>query len=97
MLIRPKLLKGFFAVEPTGVLHVGAHHAEEMSDYRKQNFGPVIWVEAQEAKIPVLESRVAGSEDVVLCAVAWSESGVRMRLNLANNGQSSSLVDIVVH
>ena len=34
-------------VRPTGVIHVGAHQAEESADYTRLEWGNVIWVEAQ--------------------------------------------------
>ncbi len=97
MLISPFLLKRFFGVSPNGVLHVGAHEAEEADAYLQQNFGRIIWVEAQKSLIPGIKKRVMGRGDLVLCGVAWSESGVLMDLKVTNNSQSTSVFDLAEH
>lgn len=97
MLIGPRTLRKRFGVQPRGVLHVGAHQAEELEDYRKEGFGPVIWVEAQPSLIPHLVKRVKGSEDLVLEGVAWSRTGETLTFNVASNGQSSSVFEMNEH
>lgn len=97
MLIGPRTLRKRLGVQPRGVLHVGAHQAEELEDYRKEGFGPVIWVEAQPSLIPHLVERVKGSEDLVLEGVAFSRTGETLTFNVASNGQSSSVYEMNEH
>ncbi|MEY2672629.1 MAG: hypothetical protein RLZZ508_506, partial [Actinomycetota bacterium] len=49
MLISVKILKSLFEVNPKNILHVGAHNAEELGDYKKAGWGSNkrIWIEAQ--------------------------------------------------
>ena len=97
MIIPPRDLKRWFGVSPRGTLHVGAHLAEELEDYREANFGRVIWVEAHRDFIPKISSKIKGSSDLVFQGAAWSETGVVRDFHLANNGQSSSLFDFAEH
>lgn len=97
MLIPPSQLRRLFSVRPSGVLHVGAHEAQEFRDYHHNSFGKVLWVEAQENLIPELVNKVCGAGDAVFNAVVWSESGVELDFNVANNSQSSSLFDFADH
>jgi len=97
MLIPPSQLRRLFSVRPSGVLHVGAHKAQEFRDYHQNSFGKVLWVEAQENLIPELVNKVCGAGDAVFKAVVWSESGVQLDFNVANNSQSSSLFDFADH
>ena len=45
MLIPPALLHSLFDIAAQGVLHVGAHEAEEAEAYEALGWSPVIWVE----------------------------------------------------
>ena len=100
MLIPVKDLATLWNVTPDGVLHVGAHMAEEMSDYIQfswQGSNKIIWVEAQPALANILKSRLDPQFNEVICATAWDESGVVKHLKVASNSQSSSLLDFNLH
>ena len=49
-------------IAPTGVLHVGAHLAEEALDYETFGWTPVIWVEAQPNLVQALNSKLDSLE-----------------------------------
>ena len=91
MLIPAKYVRQLFGVRPKGVLHVGAHLAEEFDAYKQEDFGKVLWVEAQESLIPHLEKRVSDSGDRVFHGAVWSESGLAASVNLAGGSQGASL------
>jgi FkbM family methyltransferase len=97
LLISPSSMRKWLRVAPSGVLHVGAHQAEELPMYRHAQFGRVIWVEAQDSLIAELREKVVGSDDLVYQAVAWSKTGVEKRFGVTNNGQSSSLFRLAEH
>lgn len=96
MLIPVKVLRRFWKVTPSGVVHVGAHSAEELSDYESYGFGPVVWVEAQPNLVSELKMRVQAPSEV-LEALVWDKSGERMSLKVTNNGQSSSVFEFGTH
>jgi FkbM family methyltransferase len=97
VLIPVEILSKVWQVKPSGVLHVGAHEAEELEDYERFNWGQVIWVEAQPDKAEKLEKRLATSVHTVIHGAAWDVSGEILDLNIASNGQSTSLLDLGTH
>lgn len=97
MLIPPRELRKWFHVFPSGVLHVGAHNAEELGAYRQEGFGAVTWVEAQESLIAGLRKKIRGTADAVFQGIVWSENDINLSLNIASNGQSSSVYDLEEH
>jgi FkbM family methyltransferase len=96
MLFTMRNLRGYWRIKPKGVVHVGAHLAEERNAYRENDFGPVIWVEAQKDLAERLKSEIE-PPDTVVCALVWSEPGIKMSLNLTNNSQSSSVFEFGSH
>ncbi len=96
MLIPVKVLQRFWRVTPSGVVHVGAHSAEELRDYETYGFGPVVWVEAQPNLVSELKMRIEAPSEV-LEALVWDTSGERMSLKVTNNGQSSSVFEFGTH
>jgi FkbM family methyltransferase len=93
MLISVQELTRFFGVRPNGVLHIGAHEAEEVIDYRNHTWGSVIWVEMLPEKYEALRVRFANdAQNLVLHAACWDTDGVRLPIFRASNGQSSSLL-----
>ena len=91
MLIKVDEIVKAWSIYPTGIIHIGAHAAEESNEYQKHNWKPVIWIEANPLLIDQLRVIVPG-EDVVICAALWDEDGMSIDFNLASNGESSSLL-----
>lgn len=58
MLMSVKDIHVFWRVRPSGVVHVGAHAAEEAGDYERFRFGTVVWVEAQQTLVEGLRARI---------------------------------------
>jgi FkbM family methyltransferase len=92
----PELSK-YWNISPTGVLHVGAHLGEEALDYEKFGWTPVIWVEAQPSLVEILNSKLDPSKNKVIEAAVWEEDGVQLKLHVASNSQSSSLLNFGSH
>ena len=97
MLISPGSLKFLFGVTPVGVLHVGAHEAEEAEMYDQVFATEVIWVEAQESLAMMLKERFQGTKHQVVHAVVWDCAGVKLKFKNASNSQSSSLLGLGTH
>lgn len=83
--------------KPKGVLHVGAHRAEESQEYIENGWRHVIWIEAQPELAENLRKNLNNKFNTVIEAVAWSQSGEKLIFNVANNGQSSSLYEFGSH
>lgn len=80
-------------MKPSGVLHVGAHEAEESDDYTAFGWNPVIWVEMLPEKAMALQVRFANDiNNSVINAACWDTDGESLPVFRADNGQSSSLL-----
>jgi len=97
MLISVDELHNLWNVSPTGVVHVGAHLAEESSEYERLNWIPVIWIEAQPALVEELKKKLDPTTNSVIEAAVWNKSDVELKLNVASNSQSTSLLDFGSH
>lgn len=90
-----------YGIKSKGVLHLGAHLAEESEAYFKQGIQEVIWVEADPNLIPRLEEHVrdfAQMRSTVLCACVSDVNDQVVQFNIANNGgQSSSFLEFALH
>ena len=90
-------LSKYWNITPTGVLHVGAHLGEEAPDYEKFGWTPVIWVEAQPGLVQKLNSKLDNLKHKVIEAAIWEEDGVALKLHIASNSQSTSLLNFGTH
>ena len=94
MLIELAYLKKKYRLNITGILHVGAHEAEERPDYLRLGVKNLTWVEANEKRCSAMRKRFP---DKVLCAVVSDVNGEKVTFNEANNGQSSSILELGTH
>ena len=86
-----------WGIRPTGVLHVGAHKGEEWPDYREHSWIPIIWIEGQPELVASLAKLLPEGFNTIIQAYVWSQSDVEKIFNVANNGQSSSLLEFGSH
>ena len=87
----------FFPKKVTGIIHIGAHNLEELSDYLKGNVDRIVWIEANPEKYAFIESKLMKFKHMKLGKFAAGSKDSYLPLNLANNGQSSSLLDLGTH
>lgn len=90
----------FHNLRALGVLHVGAHKAEESIEYIQNGLAdsnPVIWVEAQIKLVEELKTKLDPVKNRVYCAVAWNEDGIKKVFNLTSKSASSSLFELGKH
>ena len=98
MLISVRQLERYWAVRPKGVLHVGAHEAEELADYQAAKWTPVLWVEGLPDKAAELQKRFRGTANQsAISAVAWDSDGESLTMWRTNNEQSSSALPLGTH
>jgi FkbM family methyltransferase len=87
-------------LNPIGVLHIGAHQAEESEEYLQSGFAntnPIIWIEAQIELVENLRTRLDPAKNRVYCGVAWDEDGLRKVFNITSKSASSSLFELGKH
>jgi FkbM family methyltransferase len=86
-------------VKPRGIIHVGAHWAEEREVYRHLGVGPVLWIEADPASIPQLRANVSsylGSRVVQACLAEVDDRETTF-YRTDNRGESSSILPMGSH
>jgi len=87
----------YWDVTPTGVLHVGAHDAEELEVYEQFNWGQIVWVEAQPDKSELLREKMKNTLHVVVEAAVWDEPNLELEMKVMSNSASSSLLNLGTH
>jgi FkbM family methyltransferase len=98
MLIEPEVISKYFNIIPKSILHIGAHTAEEKTDYINSNWGSqgITWVEAQKDLSDQIEKRPLTNDKVINC-LAWNENNQLLKFKKTNNSQSSSILDFGTH
>jgi FkbM family methyltransferase len=81
----------------SGVLHIGAHYGEEHSLYKMNNINKIVYFEPLKNNFQVLESKVGGDATLYNIALGQEEKEIEMFVETANNGQSSSILEPVLH
>jgi FkbM family methyltransferase len=78
--------------EARGVIHIGAHHAEEKEFYDSNGISPIIWIEANPEYRELLQQKLSPADKLIISGVGSRSE--RKKFNLANNGHSSSFLDM---
>jgi FkbM family methyltransferase len=95
MLIPLHHLVSKYNIQFKGVLHVGAHECEELSDYERYiPRNRILWVEALPGKVSLCKERYP---DVLIENAVVSDVVEDITFNVSNNGQSSSILDFGLH
>jgi len=82
----------------TGIIHVGAHKAEELPIYQSLGVNKVIWVEANPTLLgEIINKTILHKGQSIHLAVAYDKDFEIIKLNIANNGESSSIFDLDYH
>lgn len=75
-----------------GIMHIGAHECEEDQSYRLSGIDDIIWIEA----IPSLYQKMKNKGHNIHNYVV-SDGVYDVTFNIANNGQSSSILELGTH
>lgn len=97
MLFSVSELAKYWNISPNGVLHVGAHLGEEASSYAQLGWSPTIWVEAQPKLVQKLRETLQPDNNRIIQAAVWGTAGLPLKLHVASNSMSSSLLDFGSH
>ncbi len=79
-----------------GILHIGAHYGEEAPVYDRIGV-PVWWVEGNPKAFRKLRSVLKRFPNQDCVAAVVSDSVGEVNFNVANNGQSSSILELGTH
>lgn len=99
MLLNLTTLVKKYSLRVTGVIHVGAHHGEEVPEYFKLGVKNIALIEPCAKAFNILRQKFAGHHHIELfnyaCAAINGEGA--MYTETANKGQSNSLLRPVEH
>ena len=87
----------FLPKKINGIIHIGAHELEELSWYLKRNIRRVIWIEANAKKYDLINTKIKNFENMLLGKFAAGSKNTISNLNIANNGLSSSILELGTH
>lgn len=97
MLISAKKISKIWKIKPSGVIHIGAHHAEEMPQYLELGWGHMYWVEANPILADTLAAKLEPAGNTVINCAAWDVDKVSVNFNETTDSQSSSLLPLKRH
>lgn len=97
MFIPLKFLKEKYSLNLKNILHVGAHEAQELNDYIECGAEKIHWIEANTELANQLIGRLDPSIHLVTNAVVSNEDDKEVIFKIANNTQSSSILDLGEH
>jgi FkbM family methyltransferase len=86
-------------VKPRGVIHIGAHDAQEFSDYVQNRVQDMIWIEADPTIALRLKERFQELNNVLVFNHAISDvDNQNLKFFITNNeGMSSSILELGTH
>ncbi len=98
MLIKFKDIVKKYNISPNGILHIGAHHAEEANSYVANGVNKVIWVEADLTTFDELNKIISKyPSHKSYCFAASNIDGQEVDFHVASNGESSSMLEMGKH
>lgn len=99
MLLNLSDLISKYNLKITGVIHVGAHHGEEVPIYHKHGIKNIMLIEPCKAAFNYMKSKFAGHHHITIwnCALAAIVGEADMFTETANKGQSNSLLQPMRH
>jgi len=82
-----------------GIIHIGAHHGEEAEAYAAAGVKNVLWIEANQKMMKHLYDKTHNVpiNSLYFCAAISDVDNEIVEFNVANNGQSSSLLELGTH
>ena len=98
MLIKLDEIFQNYDISVKGILHVGAHAAEESVDYQRFGINRVVWVEANPSMmLRLMETTAHLVGNSYHWFAAHETDNTIVELNIASNGESSSILDFDTH
>jgi FkbM family methyltransferase len=98
MFIKVKDIKEAYPNIPIkGIIHIGAHEAEEYEDYKNISVKKMIWIEANPDLIGYLRDKFKDVENVKIFNEAIFDEENTVSFKISNNLQSSSILNLKEH
>jgi FkbM family methyltransferase len=95
MLIPLNKLFEKYNISISGILHVGAHECEELNEYEKYlDRSKILWIDAMQQKVDISKNKY---NNILIEQAVVSDTVEVITFNVANNGQSSSILELGLH
>jgi len=92
-----KIVDVYPSISIKGIIHIGAHEAEEYEAYKEIGVDKQVWVEANPVLAEGITNRFNGDNNIRVFNEAIYDSENEMEFKISNNGQSSSLLELGEH
>jgi len=90
-------LKEKYNLDIKGIIHIGGHFGQEFKTYEQLNIDRVMFFEPIQRTFERLKENVGQKEILNNCALGNFEGEIEMFVEVANQGQSSSILEPLVH
>ena len=81
-----------YAIQPRGIIHIGAYEGEEIRTYREMGIANVLFIEANPQVFARLQQKMAGFPGVQVANYALCDRAGWVDLHIAAHEQSSSIL-----
>ena len=90
-------LKEKYNLDIKGIIHIGGHFGQEFKTYEQLNIDRVMFFEPIQRTFERLKENVGQKAILNNCALGNFEGEIEMFVEVANQGQSSSILEPLVH
>lgn len=98
MIFSYQFLLNKYNISPKGIIHIGAHHAEESTTYSKGGTDKILWIEANPELIEIIKDNISIFKDNRVYNVLLSDSDAKeVSFKITNASMSSSLLSLGTH
>ena len=97
MLIGFNYLCKKYSFVPTGIIHIGAHLAEERTSYLSMGVNNIIWVEANPKLYERIKNENTSSTELFFNYAISNQNNKMCDLHITNSTQSSSILELDKH
>jgi FkbM family methyltransferase len=98
MLINLRDLCNKYKFIPKGIIHIGAHKAEEIDSYNSLGIKKVVWIEGNPDLIEGIKNKLSNYKNqIVLNYLVSDVDDKEYNFNITNNGESSSILELEKH
>jgi len=79
-----------------GIIHIGAHHGEEIKDYASNDVKKILWFEANRKMMKHLFENTSkfSIKQEYFCEVLSDKDGETVQFNITNDSQASSILEL---
>ena len=86
-----------FEFKPKGVIHIGAHEANELDTYIKLGFQKILYIEANTQLALKLKVKFQGQPNIMTAHAAITDHNGTVNLKITSFDQSSSILSLALH